>query len=282
MTALHGSITAATLAFASALANSSETILTRDWPTPSPTGAFWHGYDDTAREVAFRIYQQLRELATDIEITRQPATEAQRILAQHQIAFRDLTGALAGVHDNEFDPPPDVNEWPLRTVIYHIAVAERGFHALIHWAVARRRGGDTLPIEMPDDHRDVVSEPVIESGRMSDVLQRYTALHNRVTTDFAGLDSADLDAPNIWWEGYEIPVRFRLHRFDAHLREHTIQVDKTLAGINHRPTEPEQLARLIHRALGQIEGALLGAPEACLDRQQAVARSIDEALAGLT
>ncbi|HYI13810.1 MAG TPA: DinB family protein [Thermomicrobiales bacterium] len=281
MTASQGSITASTLAFASALAMTSDDALTRDWPAPSPPGGFWYGYEDNAREVTFRIYQQLRDLATEIEITRTPATEAQHILAQHQFAYRDLTGALAGVRDDEFDRAPDEKEWPLRTVLYHIGLTERGFHALIHWAVARRRAGDTLPIEMPDDHRDAVSDPIVESGTLGEVLQRFDALHQRVLNDFTNLDSTDLDAPNVWWEGYEIPARFRLHRFDAHLREHTIQVDKTLAGIDHPPSEPQRLARLIHRALGQVEGCLLGAPDTCMDQQQSIAESIAAAMTGL-
>jgi hypothetical protein len=274
-------LTISTLSFARSLAAMSETALTRDWPIPSPVGGFWYGYDDTAREVAFRVYQQLRDLATEIARSRQPATEAQRILAQHQIAYRDLTGALAGVRNDEFDLVPAEGEWPLRTVLYHIALTERGFHALIDWAVARRRAGDDRPIEMPDDHRDAVSDPIVELGTLDEVIGRYDALHQRVIRDFVGLDAADLDAPNVWWEGYEVPARFRLHRFDTHLREHTIQVDKTLAGINHPPSEPERLARLIHRALGEVEGALLGSPEASRDRRQSVADSIDAAIAGL-
>jgi hypothetical protein len=275
------SLTNSTLSFARSLAAMSETALTRDWPAPSPEGGFWYGYDDTAREVAFRVYQQLRDLATEIATSRHSPTEAQRILAQHQIAYRDLTGALAGVRDDEFDLVPTEGEWPLRTVLYHIALTERGFHALIDWAVARRRNGDDRPIEMPDDHRDAVSDPIIELGTIDEVMGRFDELHQRVIRDFAGLDAADLDAPNVWWEGYEIPARFRLHRFDTHLREHTIQVDKTLAGINHPPSEPERLARLIHRVLGEVEGALLGVPEASLERRQAVAESVDAAIVGL-
>jgi hypothetical protein len=274
-------LTRSALAFARTLAAMSETHLTRDWPNPSPQGGFWYGYDDTAREVAFRVYQQLRDLATDTAITRQPATEAQRILTQHQIAYRDLTGALAGVGDDEFDLIPSEGEWPLRTVLYHIALTERGFHALIDWAVARRRAGDDRSIEMPDDHRDAVSDPIVESGTIDEVMGRYADLHQRVIRDFVGFNAADLDAPNVWWEGYEIPARFRLHRFDTHLREHTIQVDKTLAGINHLPSEPERLARLIHRALGEVEGVLLGSPEASLDRRQSLADSIDAVTTGL-
>lgn len=281
MVTSNGTLTTSALAFAGALATISDDALVQDWPAPSLPGAFWHGYHDSSREVAFRVYHQLRDLATEIETSRTAATAAQRILAQHQRAYRDLTGALAGVAEAEFDLAPADNEWPLRTVMYHIALTERGFHALIHWAVDRRRAGDLASIEMPDDHRDAVSDPIIESGTLAEVLQRYNALHSRVLSDFVELASTDLEAPNVWWEGYEVPVRFRLHRFDTHLREHTIQVDKTLAGIGHHPSEPERLARLIHRALGEVEGGLLGAPDTVLGRQRSTATDIADLLDGL-
>ncbi|MEX1158147.1 MAG: DinB family protein [Thermomicrobiales bacterium] len=275
MSVSSGQLSSSVIAFARVLAAMPEQELGRKWQHPSEPGTTWSGYEDSPREVVFNAYQQLRDLAVEIETRRQPPSEAQRILAQHQLAYRDLTGALAGVADDEFDQPPAENEWPLRTVIYHVGLTERGFHALIHWAVARRRGGDVVSIEMPPEHRDAVSDPIVESGTLAEVFGRLDALHARVLTDFVGLDAADLNAPNIWWEGYEVPVRFRLHRFDAHLREHTIQVDKTLAGIGHPPTEPERLARLIHRALAQVEAALLGAPDTTLDLQQSTATEID-------
>jgi len=275
-----GTLTTSVLAFAGALAAMPEDRLVQEWPAPSQPGAFWDGYEDHARDVAFRVYLQLRELAAGVEQRRQPpASEAQRILAQHQLAFRDLTGALAGVREDEFDREPAANEWPLRTVLFHIAMTERGFHALIDWAVARQRGGNVATIAMPDDHRDAVSDPIVESGTLAEVLGRYTALHNRVLTEFTSLDAADLGAPNVWWEGYEVPARFRLHRFDVHLREHTIQVDKTLAGIGHPPSEPERLARHIHCALGQVEGALFGASDTSQDVQQSIATNIETLIA---
>jgi hypothetical protein len=275
MDSSDGSLTQSVLTFARHLAAMPEAALTDAWPAPSEPGGCWYGYDDNVREVVMNTYLELRQLAAEIESHRPPATIAQHALAQHQLAYRDLTGALAGVRDDEFDLVPAENEWPLRTVLYHIQLTERGFHALIHWAVRRQREGNTLPIEMPDDFRDEVSDRVDDTGSLDAVLARYDALHQRVLSDFVFLSDADLGAPNIWWEGYEIPARFRLHRFDAHLREHTIQVDKTLAGINHPPSEPERLARLIHQALGQVEGALLGASEAASEHRAAVRASVD-------
>ncbi|MGH9176155.1 MAG: DinB family protein [Vicinamibacterales bacterium] len=272
----------ATLDFARLLAAIDDHSIGTEWPDPPAEGTRWSGgYDDTIRETVFRAYQQLCGLAAMIASSRTPPTEAQLILAQHHRAYRDLTGALAVVGDDVFDLEPAEGEWPLRIVVYHIALAERGFHALIHWAVRRQRTGNTLPIEMPDAFRDEVSEPIREAGAIADVLVDYDRLHRRVMDEFVDLTEIDLAAPNVWWEGWEVPARFRLHRFDSHLREHTIQVDKTLAGIGRSPTEPERLARLLHRALGEVEVALLGAAGMCADQRRAVADDIDDLIARL-
>jgi hypothetical protein len=56
------------------------------------------------------------------------------------------------------------------------------------------------------------------------------------------------------WGGYDVDVRFRLHRFAAHVVEHTIQCEKTLLALGWRPTEGRQIARRIAAAVGEIEG----------------------------
>ncbi len=53
-------------------------------------------------------------------------------------------------------------------------------------------------------------------------------------------------------------LRFRMHRFDSHLRQHTIQVEKSLQRIGHIPNESQRLLRLIFFALAQVEGVSMG------------------------
>jgi hypothetical protein len=51
-----------------------------------------------------------------------------------------------------------------------------------------------------------------------------------------------------------MPIRFCLHRFEEHLRQHIIQLDKTLAVIRP-PTEAHCLVRNIYNALADAESA---------------------------
>jgi len=44
-----------------------------------------------------------------------------------------------------------------------------------------------------------------------------------------------------------------MHRFEEHMRQHTIQVDKTRIALGHPPTEAERLVRNLHNALAGLE-----------------------------
>ncbi len=274
-------LTTAVEEFARAIVALSDEALGREWQGPPGEGV-WAGYADSAREFIFQVYLELRQFATLARAERAargPAmTSAQRILAQHQIAYRDLLGALAGVGDDEIDRPPAADEWPLRRVLAHMMITEYwGFHPQIRHAVDRRRGGQSEPAKVPwDDVLALYGEPedAYFDAPLPDILTRFDALHGEVLGRFADLTDEELETPSPWWEGYAVPVRFRLHRFDAHLREHTIQVDKTLAGIGHQPREAERLVRLLYGTLGEVEGALLGAADTHAARQRTLAASV--------
>jgi hypothetical protein len=68
-----------------------------------------------------------------------------------------------------------------------------------------------------------------------------------------------------------MPIRFRMHRFEGHLRQHTIQLDKTLAVIRP-PTEAHRLVRNIYNALADVETA----PELAEDLRAVTASVISE------
>ena len=56
------------------------------------------------------------------------------------------------------------------------------------------------------------------------------------------------------WVGLDVDVRFRLHRFAAHLVEHTIQIEKSLALLGWPATEGRRIARHVAAAIAEIEG----------------------------
>jgi hypothetical protein len=256
--------------FARVIAPLTEPVLETEIDTPPDYPEKWLSYGEFPRSIAYSLYQELRELAVDISVSRatKPATTAQRILGQHQAAYRDLTGALVSISDAELDVAPAPDEWPLRTILEHMLRAEFGFSLVIQSALDQRGTNDLKPAQFGAEEAMERSQGMIRfTGGINDIRASFTEVHGHVLRSFVDLDDDDLGLPTLWWEGRVTPLRFRLQRFDAHLREHTIQIDKTILGIGHTITEGERLARLIHRALGECEAAVLGADNLAVERQ---------------
>jgi len=230
----------------------------------------WGAYDsEGVRFAFFRTYEELRELAVKTAVERAahgPApSAAQRILAQYHAAYRDLQALLFGVADPEADQPPAEGEWPLRQVVSHIVAAELGFFAVSKYALDRHRGDDDQPAKIPDEAwdrlmgQDEAAIRAILEAPLSSLKSYHEALHERVLHEFADIREEELVAPSMYWEGYELNLRFRLHRFDSHLRQHIVQVEKTLEGLGRPPNEARRLLRLIYAALAEAEGETIGA-----------------------
>jgi hypothetical protein len=246
-------------AFAEATLGASETDLEREWA--------WRAYDEGVRYAFFRTYEELRELAVNLADQRlqpgQPPTTAQRVVAQYQLAYRDLQAVLLGVDDELGARAPTPADWPLQRVVTHIIGAERQFFSRIVYAVERQRAGDGRPLEMTEEQMEAftgseTSRNALIPRSLSEVFTAYDGLHARVLSDLKNLSDEDLRAPSVWWEEEEVSVRFRLQRFDSHLRQHTIHAEKTLDDLGQRSSEAKRLLRLIYSAAAEAEGAQLG------------------------
>ena len=256
-------------AFARAGVKYSDAKLENEWR--------WGDYDEGVRFAFFLTYQELREVAAQTAVQRAvdgPAiTWAQRILAQHHAAYRDLCGIMLGVSEDELDRVPAPGEWPLRVVLGHIIDAEHGFLGVIRYALERHRSGDGRPLEMPEED-EAEDEVDNGAGTLEQILSNYDTLHFQVLHELASISDDELRIPAFFWEDNPMEIGFRLHRFDAHLRQHTIQVEKTLAGIDHYPREAERLVRLLYGALGEVEGAVIGVPGMGVEQRGKAAEGI--------
>lgn len=221
----------------------------------------WRDYDEEGLRFALlTAHHLLRDLAAALEAERSlsgPPSHAQRILAQFHDAYRDLTGVLAGAREDELDRAPAEGEWPLRTVIEHVLGAEWTFRNIIRQAIARHRRGEA-PRPDTDEEIAALGERPKPTGARPDVLETLFRSHVAVLRELGDIRDDELETPSHFWESEPYPVRFRLHRFEAHLRQHTVQVETTLAGIGHSPSEAERLVRRLHVALGGVESATLG------------------------
>ena len=243
----------------------------------------WQDYDDGVRHAFFRTYEELRELAA-LEASDRcrlglPPSIAQRILAQYHGGFRDLQAVLIGLSDQEAATEPEEGGWPIQQVAGHIVQAERIFLAITQDAIERVRSQDGRPLEMSDEaYEGFIQgdrlELLLDSGApLSQLMAYYRELHERVLAALLDIQDEELQTPCVYWESKPMPVQFRLLRFDSHLRQHTIQVEKTLEAIGHGPNEARRLIRIIYWALAELESACLGF-EPDRKREQSLARSL--------
>src|SRR5207244_3996314 len=148
--------------------------------------------------------------------------------------YRDLTGVLTGVRDGDLDRPPAEGEWSVRDALLHTLGAEYGFLGVVRYTLAHDAPQTAEAAEAGlgpwrDEHG--YRGPKKLEGGIADVRNALFEIHSRVLRELADLADGDLERPAFFWDGAK-PIRFRLHRFEAHLVQHTIQVEKTLAAID--------------------------------------------------
>ena len=217
----------------------------------------WREYDEEGLRFALLLAQhELRDLAVRLAAMRPlPPTQAQRILGQYHYAYRDLTGAVAGLRDDDLDRAPAEGEWPVREVILHMFGADHGFLGTVQYArdpdrpADEEEAGDRWPTWRKEHG---YAAPGSLPGGIADVRTAIFEIHRRVLRELGDLRDEDLERPAGFWDGVK-PIRFRLHRFEAHYVQHTIQIDKTLEAIGRAPTEARRLVRVLYRDLAAVE-----------------------------
>lgn len=223
----------------------------------------WGAYDEEGLRFALLLtHHELRDLAVRLVAARErggrPFGEAERIRAQYHEAYRDLTGLLQRVGDDELDRAPAPGQWSIREAVQHMLGALYGFSAVVELGVeAHERGVE--PSEPADDEfaaakRQPAPQKDLAKGDRRGVANALFEAHRRAREAMARVGDDALEVPALFWDG-AMPLRFRLHRFEAHLRQHTIQVEKTLLAIGDPASEAERLVRLIHGALAGVESA---------------------------
>lgn len=246
----------------------------------------WGVYDSEDVGFAyFRTYEELRTLAVltsaERDINRTAPTSARRILAQFHAAYRDLQAVLLRVDAGIAERSPAEGEWSVRQTLAHMVRADALFLAAVRHALDHHRAGDWNPGPVPPE---VLSSVIglaetefnaILSGPMDKIQAYHAALHARILLDLDDITEEELELPVIYRENRPTLLRFRLHRFDSHLREHTVQVEKTLAVVGRPPDEIHRLLRLIFAGLAEAEGAAFKAGEEVGGHWHETARQIE-------
>ena len=216
-------------------------------------------FRDKPMDVRYALYRTLEDTQEALVSAAAGAhPESRRILALAQRSFEDLRGLLIGLPDDLLDKAPRPGEWPVREVLRHIVWIERRYAVQTLYAVER---ADAEPIRIPDARLPALAH-VDVSGDVATVLARIGEARAETDERLGNLAPAAMTRPTMW-VSYDVDVRFRLHRFAAHVTEHTVHCEKTLGALGWQATEGRRIVRRIWSLLGELEG--LGASAAARD-----------------
>jgi hypothetical protein len=274
----NSELTRAVQDFTTPLLPLSETDLERKW--------IWKDHDEEGIRFAFFVtLQELRQLAVTLSTLRSKPTPAQHILSHYHAAYMDLQAALLGLSAEDAEKIFAEGEWNVRNVYSHILAADIGFTAVIRYALEGHRAGDWKRDQIPEEDEPRLSGisgmteeeyQALVKGPFENMLAYHRDFHPRIIEEFSTITDAELDLPSTFWEETRFPIRHRLHRYEAHYAQHTIQMDKTLVAIGQAPTESKRLLRKVYAALAEAEGLMIGAEKIDDTAIRATASSIQE------
>jgi hypothetical protein len=261
--------------FAALMLPLSERDLEREW--------IWKDHDEEGiRFSLFVTLQELRDLAVTLAALRPKLTPAQHILSQYHAAYMDLQSAVLGVSDEDAERAPAEGDWPVQKAYAHILGTEFNFSIVVRYALEGHRAGMWSPERYSDQDADrlagISDEEYLALIKrpLSEMVTYHQGLHRGILEEFSQITDQELEMPSTFWEETRFPIRHRLHRYEAHFVQHTIQIDKTIMAIGQIPTESKLLLRRIYAALAEAEGMLIGAGKMDDTATLAAASSISE------
>lgn len=229
----------------------------------------WEAYDEEGvRFGILRTTEQVADAAVEIAAARDEIgaapTRAARLIGRYLVAWRELW-SVADRADAAIDTPPSEGEWPLRAILDHLVEADIGFLATVRNGLEQRRAGVGSPARIASDDAWLALGEVDEAvwraafeGSLAEMRAFHAGVRDRVADRLASMTDAEMDQTSPFWDG-DRPNRFRLGRFESHLRQHTIQTEKAIGAVLGAPREVERLLRLLARAAGEVEAAAVGA-----------------------
>ena len=248
------------LAAVDSLSTIRDQVLTRPWT--------WKGgSEEELRYGFYRIAEAFERAGLDAETAIRAsgaASERSVELVRSATAARwDLQGILATLDAATWDAAPGGDEWTIRQTLGHLIGSQRGYEVGTSWWLSQRlpAGAESLPpfpedlgADLPSDDEEAAGTPGEVRGKLDDAL-------DRATERLAALRPEQL-AYGGRWSGFPVDLAFRHARWASHIREHTIQVEKTMALLGTRQTEVARLIRLVLAAWGRAEATVFGRDEA--------------------
>jgi len=243
--------------FAALILPLSEKDLEREW--------IWKDHEEEGiRFACFVTLQELRHLAVELSALHTKPTPAQHILSQYHAAYMELQAAIFGLSEKDAGKVPAEGEWQVRRIYAHILSAEINFTIAVRYALEKHRAASwtTERASEEDEYRLTgMSETEFQArleGSFEGMLAYHRGFHRTIIEEFGSITDSELNLPSAFWEETRFAIQHRLHRYEAHYAQHTIQIDKTLETIGNIPTESMRLIRKLYAALAEAEGMMIG------------------------
>jgi hypothetical protein len=245
-----------------------EAALTRTW-------TWIGGSEEEVRYGGYRAAEALEQAEIEARSAASAADPSERkvarIIGPSTAARWDLHGRLLPLDERLLDADPGGGEWSIRLVLGHTIAGQRGYAWGNAWVQAH--GPDAADpgrqIRVPESFWDTLpDEATTEAAGSSDELRaRLDAILDLSAERLAGIPDDRLAIPTRW-SGFPVTLGFRFGRWASHIREHSIQIEKTLALIGYVPDERALLVRNLLSAYGRAEAVVFGRQgvDAAVDR----------------
>jgi hypothetical protein len=229
-----------------------------------PTQWLWQGRDhgDGVRYGLYRGAETIESADAELEAAlagAPPRAPGSIRSAPATIARWALQGRLAAVDDSMLDQVPRDGEWTLRQTLAHTVGGQRGYGAFTRWWLLQPLG-DERPARISAEaeaalDRELPPEPSEGAGSVADIRARLDDVLDEWSLRYAGLDERAL-AAMATWSGLPVDIDFRLGRWASHIREHTVQLDKTLDWLGYQPSETVRIVRDLYATWGRLEARI--------------------------
>jgi len=175
------------------------------------------------------------------------------------IARWALQGRLAALDDAMLDRVPREGEWTLRQTLAHTIGGQRGYGVFTRWWLSQPLG-EARPARISPEadaalDRELPPEASEAEGSVADIRTRLDQVLDEWAIRVADLDDSAL-AASAMWSGVPIDIDFRIGRWASHIREHTLQIDKTLDWLGYQPSEPARIVRDMLTTWGRLEARI--------------------------
>lgn len=224
----------------------------------------WKGHDhgDGVRYGLYRAAETVETAHAELEaaLAGAPARTAAAIRsAPATIARWALQGRLAALDDTILDRVPKDGEWTARQTLAHIIDGQRSYGWFSRWWLSQPLG-EGRPERVTDEAEaaskvELPKEEAEGEGSLADIRARLDAVLDEWALRYSPLGAEALAVPATW-AGVPVDIDFRLGRWASHIREHTVQLDKTLDWLGYQPSEPARIVRDLLTAWGRVESAI--------------------------